>query len=421
MQIEERPIRLGVRKLLPSDLAGRYLLVLAAVAGWVFETIVSIALGLNRPAPSSPLLTVGQRYPMLFGSVILLVVALSVAAIIIHQRERRHSDLGPMQSAATYYIGFVVTLGYLLLGAGASILFGFTALPDSSPLLLTIQAHPTASIAIALLLVAITVAAFLLHPKMRVDPPRHGSKLWRLSRTWASVVISTVSCVLFTALLLTVLFRPPWCPQAICPAPIAITDPTGIHDTNLDVYSKAVQSSVYVIPDDQLLYPSAQLPESIGAVRIDQQQFPPYRVVVGIHSLQRGKYGLVIESVALRVVASEPLPAQVNVWSRGADREYNTNPFLVRYEGQPKGAQITSAFLGLPGGHVQLLPGEGDQLDVRVLSTVPVRLSFQIAITYRVSNDSFSHPLLLPTVYEVVFSDATHWVQYQYKDGHFVP
>lgn len=421
MELEEKSTHVGSWKLVSSDIAGRYLLTLAAVAGWAFETIVSIALGLNSPASSAPLLAAARQHPVLAAGTILILIALTTAALVVHRRERHHAELGIAQRAAAYYFGFVVTLLYLVLGTGASVLVGATALPDTSPLLLTVQAHPTESIALTLLLVTITVMAFLFHPKMRAEPPRHGSEPWPISRAWAAVALSTTSCALFAGLLLTVLLRPPWCPQAICPAPVAVTDPAGIHDANLDVYSKAVQSSVYVIPDDQLSRPSTQLPESIGAVRIDQQLFPPYRVVVGIHSLQRGQYGLVIESTALLVADSTPLPDRVNVWSRGAELDYSANPFLVQYEGEPKGAKLTATYLALPGGHVQLLPGEGDQLDIRVMSTVPVRLSFKIAVTYRVSNESISHTLVLPTVYEVEFTNASHWQPYQYKDGHFVP
>ena len=230
-----------------------------------------------------------------------------------------------------------------------------------------------------------------------------------------------IGYVLFATLLIIVLLRPAWCPALLCPAPqfVPITNPQGIHDSNLEIYLTAIQSASYVISDNPARYSLSDLPVSISAVRIDRQT--PYQVVLGVHSLQRGRYGIIIEEVALLVEQIPLMPYPLNVWTHSLGLDYHSNPYQVMYRGQVVGTTLAAIYVPLPNAHVQLAPGEADELDVHVVSGTLADLRFQLQVIYRVSNESQLHTLLLPKVFEVVFSDISNWHSYHIKDGHLVP
>jgi len=77
-------------------------------------------------------------------------------------------------------------------------------------------------------------------------------------------------------------------------------------------------------------------------------------------------------------------------------------------------------YLSRPDGHVQLIPGESDELDVQVMSQVTTDLHFQIQIIYRVVNESQDHVITLPNLFEVIFSNVSNWYPYHLKNGRFV-
>jgi hypothetical protein len=253
------------------------------------------------------------------------------------------------------------------------------------------------------------------------ENPNNRGKGWHLLPWGFSAVISTINLSLIVALLITILIRPSWCPAIICPSPQIVTEPNDIHDSNLEIYFITTQSTSWVIPGDPAYYSESNLPKSIGAARIDKKTLPfPYRVVLGVHSLQQEHYGILFVQEALLIKQVTPMPRPLNVWVKGLPVTYNTNPFQADYRGESAGNTVPVTYVPVLYGNVQLVPGEADQLNVQVSSKVPADVQFRIQITYRITNERQLHTLTLPYVFEVVFSDATNWHEYRLDRGHFV-
>ena len=240
---------------------------------------------------------------------------------------------------------------------------------------------------------------------------------------WYATGISTSSLLLSFILVATVILRPPWCPMALCPAPQLVVNPQGVHDSNIEVYFQAIQSPSYYFSGSPAHYTLNNLPMEASALRIDTHQQRPYRVVLGIHSLQQGRFGLIIEQVVFVVKQATLMPSPLHVWTQSETRDYHSNPSQVRYEGQDTGARLLAMYTpsnGLIDGRVQLIPGESDELDIQVTSLVVADLHFQLEVTYRVINESREQTIHLPMTFEVIFSNASNWHPYHLQNGHLI-
>lgn len=240
---------------------------------------------------------------------------------------------------------------------------------------------------------------------------------------WYAAGISTSSLLLSFMLVSMVILRPAWCPTALCPAPQLVINPQGVHDSNLEVYSQAIQSPSYFFSGSPALYTLNNLPMDASALRIDTPLQKPYRVVLGIHSLQRGRFGLIIEQVVLVVKQVTLVPSPLHVWTQSETRDYHSNLYQGRYEGQDVGARLLAVYTpsnGLIDGRVQLIPGESDELDIQVTSRVVADLHFQVQVNYRVINESREQTILLPKTFEVIFSNASNWHPYHIQNGHLI-
>lgn len=334
-----------------------------------------------------------------------------------------------VRSLAKLWVKFLSGLFGALMTSVVFGLFGLNPLPQTIPLADLSRRYPLQAFVIGGTFTAIFIAALILSswpedPKTedpKTEDPKNSRRTWHLSPWLFSAAISTISLSLFLALLATVLIRPSWCPSAICPPREPITNPNGIHDSNLEVYVITTQSTAFVIPGDPAQYSESTLPESIGAVRIDEKASPfLYRVVLGVHSLQQGQFGIVLEQVNLVIRQVPAMPRPLSVWIKGQAVTFNTNPYQVVYRGQLAGHILPAVYLPSPFGGVELAPGEADQLNLQVSSRMLAALQFQVQITYRVTNESQRHTLTLPFNFEVVFSDASNWHAYRLQSGHFV-
>jgi hypothetical protein len=197
----------------------------------------------------------------------------------------------------------------------------------------------------------------------------------------------------------------------------------GIHDSNLQVTFQTLQSSFHMIPGDPSSYTLGNLPMANDAQLINTSQVLPYRVVLKIHSLQQGRFGLVIDQVTLVVTKqAQVIPYPLRVWVANNVLPYNNNLYRVTYRGQATNAVLSAPYVALPLGHVSLLPGETDELSLEVRSTVVADLHFQVQVTYQVIGQSISHTLTLPNVFEIIFSNSANWHPYQLDPGgHLVP
>lgn len=240
---------------------------------------------------------------------------------------------------------------------------------------------------------------------------------------WIRMIALLLVPVIVLGLVLTPLlvFRPSWCPSWLCPAPQVLLAKGGAHDSNLQVTFQTLQSSLHLIPGDPSSYTLGNLPTANDAQLIATSQSLPYRVVLKIHSLQQGRYGLAIDQVTLLVTGqAQQIPYPLRVWLANNVSIYNNNLYRVTYRGQAVKAVLTALYVAQPLGFVSLLSGETDELSLEVRSTVVVDLHFQVQVTYHVIGQLASHTLTLPNVFEVFFSDLANWHPYQLQDGHLV-
>lgn len=313
---------------------------------------------------------------------------------------------------------FLTLVSSTVLTSVIAILFGFNPFPDSFPVAIFIHQHPVASVVIGAALLIMSILAIPIWPFLEPDQESRINNIRKASK----ILFNTFPITgygLFTGLLILIIARPVWCPDAICPAPrlVPIVYQQGVNDGNVEAYFTAIQTSAYALPKDPATYtlntlPSSSQPGSIGAQRIDDNAPAPYRVVLGIHNLQHGKFGMFIEQVALSIKHLPPTPYPLHVWEHSASLNYQTNLFRVAYNGQGKGALLPATYVSFPNLHVQLAPGETDTIDLEVDSRVPADIQFQVQITYRVSNEPLTHVILLPNLFEVVFSNASNWQLY---------
>ncbi len=228
--------------------------------------------------------------------------------------------------------------------------------------------------------------------------------------------------VLIVGLVLTplLIFRPSWCPTLLCPAPQPLISHEGVHDSNLQVTLQTFQSSFKELSSDPSTYNLRNLPKG-DAQLLATSQTLPYRVVLGIHSLQPRPPGLVINQVTMVIsnVAQE-IPYPLRVWIANNVSVYNNNLYRITYSGQTTGALLAALYMTQPLSHASLIAGETDELTLEVRSAVVVDLQFQIQVTYQVIGQFSSHTLLLPNTFEIIFSDPANWHPYSLKDGQMV-
>src|SRR5207245_1213605 len=94
---------------------------------------------------------------------------------------------------------------------------------------------------------------------------------------------------------------------------------------------------------------------------------------------------------------------------KGASLDYRTNLYDVSYDGQEMGSVIPGTYLPLTNAHMQLAPGETDDIEVQMTSHVLADIKYRILVTYRVGNEAISHTLILPNIFEVIFSNISNW------------
>jgi hypothetical protein len=305
------------------------------------------------------------------------------------------------------------------------ILAGMQPLPGTVPFVNLVRQHEIPVLGAATVVFVLTFVAWAASRKPAseaVDAASSGARSGALLPI--AVGVATFSTVAWALTITMVLAQPDWCPQALC------VQPPGPHDRNLETELTALQTATYTIAGDPSGYslgrlPATSLQAAVAAQRTTTQgafATPPYRVVVRVHDLQRGEMGMFIEGVSLLLRQVRPVPNPLQVWLHGAPLDYQANPFRARYTGQPVNSTIASTYAGrVAQGHVQLAPGESDELSITVDSTAAADVRFQVAITYRVASDLKVQTLTLPPLLEVVFSDDLNWHQYRLQDGRFLP
>lgn len=321
--------------------------------------------------------------------------------------------------------GYLIVQLILVLPTLALLLLSFKDLLKSVPFFAFVSQYAIATPVIGGILIIGACSLFIIaylppskNTKNRAHP-RYYRKL--LITTTLSTIISLVS----SSLLVIALIRPTGCPTFLCAPPQVVTqvvtDAHGVHDENLEAYFLALQNSSFMIPGDPADYSQNDFPQLIGAIRLDEK--PPvslYRVVIGIHSLQQGRFGIIITHVGLKILQTSAVPSPLNIWNKGPTVDYHANPYSATYNGEPSGSVVPAVYTPFPLANVSLVPGEADQLDIQVNARVLASIQFRVQITYRIVNESHMHQLLLPNIFYMISSNASNWNIYQIQEGHFV-
>lgn len=105
---------------------------------------------------------------------------------------------------------------------------------------------------------------------------------------WLIVPAATITL----AFLLLVQIWPEWCPSTLCTSPHAqtTTHPGEVRDANLDAYLIKVQTTSFELPGSPSRYTLQNIPSTIAAVRSDDSQASPYRLVFGVTHLHSKGY-----------------------------------------------------------------------------------------------------------------------------------
>ena len=299
-----------------------------------------------------------------------------------------------------------------------SVLLGFNQPVSHIPILDFIQRNKLTVLVAVCAVVFLTLVVLLASPSLyKYLRPMDA----RLKAMGAVTSVSILSCMLCLSLLGITLERPAWCPTSLCPAPRvitkAITTTQGAHDANLDVYFISFQSTTYVIPGNPQkpdYIPSSGDPRSIGAMLLDAPATTaPYTIAIGLHSLSTGRYSILIDKVTLLVMNVNAVPDPLHVYPVVLLTKYSTtNPSRFVYQGQRAQQAIADTYSTSSFPRVELTSGESDQIDAAVASRFPVDMHFRIQVTYHIATQE-QHTLILPHVFEVVFSNTSNWHTYQ--------
>jgi hypothetical protein len=377
------------------------------LASWAASTLggfgVVVSLGLSPLPNSFPLVTLARDNPpfaLLLGG----LLATLLIAIIIRIRRRGSplsaSSLGA--GAARFVFSTIVTA---VTGSALSILFGFGDLPANLPVIDLLRQRPPLGIALLIVLIALVVFSPLFLQGAPAPEELANSKHMR--RLIASLIISLLSSLLFVGLLGMVIVRPSWCLSTICPAPVVVVSPNGVHDTNLDIAYQDVQSAFFQLPGDPSA-PGATQPTTVAAEEVDDPlctrapsdvRCPAFRQVLTLHSLQRGaSQSILVQEVLVTIDRVSPLPGTLNVWHHTLDTLYTSQPYLVTYRGQPAGTVLAAVSQHNPPTFLHLGAGEGDQIDLGIISEQATGIiAFHVTVVYTTSSDTQLHQLVLLT------------------------
>jgi hypothetical protein len=396
--------------------AQRYLELLSNVGSALVGGGLPVLLGFS-PLPSSfPLVAFALSSPDIALGIAAGLLLLMAVGVTLALRGRRQAASGG--AAIVRFVGsaLLAALGSVAIG----VLFGFNSLPTSIPLLELIHTHPPLGIALVTLFLALLIFAPLLGSRgarRHDENSQPGASPSADARPLlAATSVSTVTALLFVALLGTVILRPSWCPTQICPGPV--TNPNGNSDGTLEITYATTENLFWQIPGEVTQYAYPHLPQTVSAVRIDSAggdaYSQPYRAVVGVDSQQSNPSAtIVIEQVIVVIDTVTPLPDPLNVWTSGPPRSYTHNPYLAVYRGEQAGGHIISYSQTQPPTATYLGEGQADELDIQVTSTLPVELRFHIEVAYNVPGGAPLRMLSLTKhEFQVAFGDASNWHVY---------
>jgi hypothetical protein len=294
--------------------------------------------------------------------------------------------MSPTVAIFRWLFGIFSAIASALFISAVLALFDVSPTPRLNNIFQALHASPLAtSLVIVFVVVLSSSAAYF-----RFRPPTSFGSSIPLS-TIIAAGIAGLELISLVAIMSVVVIRPAWCQGS----PFCPSTAIGSHDTNLDTYYLAQQST------ETLAGAPTTAVETLGSSS-------PYRVAIGIHSLLQGQETIVIDGVTIHIDSTSRLPQSITPVSAGAGREYDTNVYLATYQGQGAGTNLTAQFqVPFPTTeHVQLIANESDQLDVEVNSTVVADLQFHVTVSYHIAGTAPEHSVTLQHPFTVLFVAA---------------
>ena len=156
---------------------------------------------------------------------------------------------------------------------------------------------------------------------------------------------------------------------------------------------------------------STLLSTHIGAIRIDEKPYRPFSIVLEIQRKSQQYFIIFIEKIRLIVQKVPPGPQQLSVTlDQGEHVDYIANIFKAIYEGeQPGGEPVEAEYQDLTRTVVLASGEQSDKIRIQVFSLQQADIQFRIQLIYRLSPSNQEHSLLLPHIFEVIFSDLSNW------------
>jgi hypothetical protein len=333
-----------------------------------------------------------------------------------------------LRGAAKWWATTISALAISVLTSIANLLAGIQPMPTAVPVLKLLQRNPFLIATLASIALLVTVAAWMAN---RFNANGGGEMTQPATspltnRIWITVSSSfaAASTSALIVLMTLIIFQPAWCPQSLC------RQPTGPHDSSLEVRFTSLQSEAFLLTADPITatikdMPSPLLPTSVAAVRLatglPRQAAPTGSVALLLHNLERSS-PLIMEDVALKPLSAQSVRVPLRVIRVTSSVSYGHNLYQFTYNGELPGQLVSSLHTGIDAlGHVQLQPGESDEIVVQVASKQLVELRFHIQIVYRKSNESTLHQFELPNDFLMVVSDQLNWQLYTFQGGRIVP
>lgn len=208
------------------------------------------------------------------------------------------------------------------------------------------------------------------------------------------LAFSLLRVIPFSACLLTA------CSSVSSPHTPSPAGAQAVQDLNLSVRLVDVVSPSFVLYDDPGSHTANDATSrSMSAVSLATPTATYDKIIVEVRNLRHAGVDILIDYVALKLLAVPALPRPLKVWAPGVTTTYLAYAYPVTYGGQTPGLLLYAD----PPQKVILKPEETEKLSIQILSTVTASLQFRIQIAYQVAGANREPPLTLPQTFQVAF------------------
>lgn len=193
---------------------------------------------------------------------------------------------------------------------------------------------------------------------------------------------------------------PTACSSVPSPHTPSLAGAQAVQDLNLSMTLVDVVSPSFVLFDDPGSHTAnTTTSRSMSAVSLATPTTTYDKIIVEVRNLRYAGVDILIDYVALKLLAVPALPRPLKVWTPGVTTTYLAYSYPVTYRGQTPDQLLYAD----PSQKVILKSGETEKLSIQILSTVIAGLQFRIQIAYQVAGANREPPLTLPQTFQVAF------------------